>query len=151
MQSRLHLMSAIWCLEFNVTDLDLGVQIDSVKQPIHSNSVGPWNMSHRGTSACDDHLNHGLIVLKDIQHGIGTRMCSVWWNVINIGPIEIGVRGWNLFSLVWLRICRQVSPWLSHIFGFVGLARWGMKYFNHQIPKSKSGKYRPCVNLHQEK
>ena len=28
----------------------------------------------------------------------------------NIGQIEIGVRGWNLFSHVWLRVCRQVPP-----------------------------------------
>ena len=35
-------------------------------------------------------------------------MCSAWWNVINIGQIEIGVRGWNLFSHVWLSACRGV-------------------------------------------
>ena len=45
-------------------------------------------------------FNHGFIVLKDIQHSIGTRMCSAWWNVINIGQIEIGVCSWNL-----LRFC----------------------------------------------
>ena len=38
---------------------------------------------------------------KDIQRSIGTRMCSAWWTMINIGQIEIGVRGWNLFSHVW--------------------------------------------------
>ena len=58
----------------NVTDLDCWVQIYPVKQPIQSNSVGPRNMSHRETSTFDDHLNHGLIVFKDIQHGISTRM-----------------------------------------------------------------------------
>ena len=35
----------------NVTDMNFGVQINPVKQPIQSNSVGPWNMSHCGTSA----------------------------------------------------------------------------------------------------
>ena len=30
------------------------------------------------------------------------------------------------------------------------VSRYGLKYFDHQIPKSKS-EYRPCVNLHQEK
>ena len=34
----------------NVIDLDLGVQIDSIKQPIKSNSVGAGNMSHCRTS-----------------------------------------------------------------------------------------------------
>ena len=33
-------------LGVNVFDLDLGVQIDSIKQPITSNSVGSGNMSH---------------------------------------------------------------------------------------------------------
>ena len=60
----------------DVFDLDLGVQIDSIKQPIKSNSVGSGNMSHCVTPAFDYHLNHGFIVLKDIQHSIGTRMCS---------------------------------------------------------------------------
>ena len=32
-------------------DLDFGVQINSIEQPIKSNSVGPGNMSHRWTSA----------------------------------------------------------------------------------------------------
>ena len=41
---------------------------------------------------------------KDIQHSVGTRMCSVWWNAINISQIEIGVRGWILFSHVWLSV-----------------------------------------------
>ena len=48
----------------NVTNLDFWVFIDSVKQPIQRNSVGPWNMSHRGTLAFDNHLNHGFIVSK---------------------------------------------------------------------------------------
>ena len=38
-------------LGVNIFDLNLGVQIDSIKQPIESNSVGPGNMSHRWTSA----------------------------------------------------------------------------------------------------
>ena len=43
--------------------------------------------------------------------------------MIKIGQIEIGVRGWNLFSHVRLRSCLQVSPWLSYILGFVGSVR----------------------------
>ena len=123
----------------NVSTLNFRIKINPVKQPIQCNSVGSWNMPHCEISACHYHLNHGFFVLKDIQHGIGTRMCSAWWNVINIGQIEIGVRGWNLFSHVWLRSCRQVSPWLSYILGFVGLVWCGMKHFNHEVPKIDSG------------
>ena len=33
-------------LDVNVFDLDFGIQIDSIKQPIKSNSVRSGNMSH---------------------------------------------------------------------------------------------------------
>ena len=62
----------------NIFDLDLGFQVDSVKQPIWSNSVGSGHMPHRGTSAFDNHLDHGLVVLKDIQHSIRTRIRCNW-------------------------------------------------------------------------
>ena len=35
----------------DVFDLDFGVQINSIEQPIKSNSVGSGNVSHRRTSA----------------------------------------------------------------------------------------------------
>ena len=54
-------------LGVNVFDLNLGVQIDSIKQPIKSNSVGLGNMSHRWTSAFHNHFDHSLIVFKHIQ------------------------------------------------------------------------------------
>ena len=54
-------------LGVDVFDLDFGVQINSIKQPIKSNSVGPGNMSHRWTSTLHYHLDHGLIVFKHIQ------------------------------------------------------------------------------------
>ena len=44
-------MSASWVFGVNIFDLDLGVQIDSIAQPIKSNSVGSGNMSHCGTSS----------------------------------------------------------------------------------------------------
>ena len=52
---------------FNVFDLDFGVQIDSIEQPIKSNSVGSGNMSHCGTSAFHNYFNYSFIVLKHIQ------------------------------------------------------------------------------------
>ena len=54
-------------LGVDVFDLDFGVQIDSIKQPIESNSVSSGNMSHRWTSALHNHLDHSLIVFKHIQ------------------------------------------------------------------------------------
>ena len=44
-------------LGVSVFDLDLGVQIDSIKQPIKSNSVGSGNMSHCRASSLYDHLD----------------------------------------------------------------------------------------------
>ena len=46
----------------NVFDLDLWVQIDSIKQPIKSNSVGSGNMSHCRTSTLCNHLDHCFVV-----------------------------------------------------------------------------------------
>ena len=85
----------------NATDLNLGVQINPVKQPIQSNSVGPWNMPHCGTSTFDTHLSYCLIVLKDIQHSSGTRMRWIRWNVINVCWNNVGVLqlGWGYACL----------------------------------------------------
>ena len=47
--------------------MDLGVQIDSIKQPTKSNSVGSGNMSHCGASSFYDHLDHCFVVFKHIQ------------------------------------------------------------------------------------
>ena len=54
-------------LGVKVFDLDLGVQIDSNKQPIKSNFVGSGNMSHCRNSPLDDHLDHCFVVFKDVQ------------------------------------------------------------------------------------
>ena len=51
----------------DVFDLYFGIQIDSIEQPIKRNSVGSGNVSHCRTSAFNDHLDHGFIVLKHIQ------------------------------------------------------------------------------------
>ena len=48
-------------------DLNLGVLIDSIKQPIKSNSVGSGIMSHCRTSPFYDHLDHCFVVFKDVQ------------------------------------------------------------------------------------
>ena len=90
-----------------------------------------------GLRPFENHLNHGLIVLKDIQHGTSTRMHCVEWNVVNVCWNDVGVLDWDGVMHVWLDNCRRVSPEL--FLGLFNLARFGMKYFNHQIPNSVSG------------
>ena len=51
----------------DVFDLDLWVKINSIKQPIKSDSMSSGNMSHCWTSAFHNHFDHSLIVLKYIQ------------------------------------------------------------------------------------
>ena len=48
----------------NVFDLDFRVQINSIEQPIKSNSVGSGNMSQCRTSSFDYHLDHCFVVFK---------------------------------------------------------------------------------------
>ena len=61
----------------NVFDFDLGVQIDSIKHSIKSNSVGPGNMSHCRASSLYDHLDHCFVVFKHIQQSFLTRRIDV--------------------------------------------------------------------------
>ena len=51
----------------DVFNLDLGVQINSIKQPITRNSVSPGNMSHCRTPSFNDHFDHCFIVFEHIQ------------------------------------------------------------------------------------
>ena len=51
----------------NVFDLDFGLQVDSVKQPIERKFVGSEHVSHRRTSAINDHLGHCFVVFTDVQ------------------------------------------------------------------------------------
>ena len=55
----LYKMSANWCLVSMYQFWILGSRI-TIKQPIQSNLVGSWHVSHCWTSASDYHLNHGL-------------------------------------------------------------------------------------------
>ena len=57
----------------SVIDLDLGVQIDSVRQPIKSNSVGSGNMSHCWASSLVNHLDDCFVVFKDAQQSLLMR------------------------------------------------------------------------------
>ena len=65
--------------------------------------------------------------------------------------VQRRLRGWNLSSHVWLSVCRQVSLWLSYIFGFVGVVWWGMKILQLLTPKDQEREFHPRVDLHQER
>ena len=54
-------------LGVDVFDLDLWVKINSIEQPIKSNSMSSGNMSHCWTPAFHNHFDHSLTVLKHIQ------------------------------------------------------------------------------------
>ena len=75
-------MSARWCVVSNVSSLNFSIKIIPVTHPKQLCGF----LTH--VSWLDFGLsfpfNYGFTVLKDIQHSIGTRMCSVWWNVINV-------------------------------------------------------------------
>ena len=51
----------------DVLDLDLGIQINSIKQPIKSNSVSSGNVSHCWTPSFHDYFDHCFTVFKHIQ------------------------------------------------------------------------------------
>ena len=96
----------------DILDLNLAVQINSVKQPVKSNRVGSGYMSHCWTSAFDDHLNHGFVILKNVQHRTKSRKLRVRRDVVSIPQIKIVVLGWNLglvlSELVWCGVTRRV-------------------------------------------
>ena len=57
-------MSASWVFRYQRIDLDFGIQVVSVKQRIERNSAGPGHVTHRRTSAFENHLDYRFIILK---------------------------------------------------------------------------------------
>ena len=93
-------ISGIWCLvSMYLIWIKVRVQVDSVKNPIKSNSVGSWHMSHCRTSPLCDHLDHCFVVFKDIQHGGRLRKFNVRKQFVNVKQNRTVVLGWN-FGLV---------------------------------------------------
>ena len=64
-------------LGVNIFDLDLGVQINSVQQPIKRNSVASGNIPQRWTYAFDDHVGHRFIVFESVQLSFTLRRTCV--------------------------------------------------------------------------
>ena len=85
----------------DVFDLNLWIQIDSVKQPVKSNSVGSGLVSPCWTSASGDHLDHCFVVL-DVDHRTESRRLRVRRNIINIIHFKSVVLDG---VLVWFWVC----------------------------------------------
>ena len=86
----------------DVFDLNLWIQIDSVKLPIKNNSVSPGNMSHCRTPALDDHFNHCFVILKNVEHRTTSRRLRVRRSITNITQFKIVVLNWSLNVAVGL-------------------------------------------------
>ena len=81
----------------DVFDLTHWILIDSVRQPVKSNSVGSGYVSQRRTSAFDDdHFNHCFVVLKNIEHCAKMTTLRVRRNSINIAQFKSVVLDWSL-------------------------------------------------------
>ena len=119
----------------NVFDLDFGVQIDSVKQPIKRNSVGSGHASHRRTSALNNHPDYRFIVLNSVKQGSKVKKFCVCGNVIHIEQFNIISVG------VFLRLGVGVFPsgFVAQQVSLYRLVFGRMQYFSNQIPEIKSG------------
>ena len=87
-----------------IFDLDLGFQIDSVEQPIKSNSMGSGHVFHYWTSSFDNHLDHRFIIFKNVQLRLALRRVCVGGYVIHIWQltnISISRFSW-CFGLVFI-------------------------------------------------
>ena len=73
----------------NVFDLDLGVHVESVKQPIKRNTVGSGHVSRCRTSAFDNHLDYRFIVFENVRQGAKVRRFCVCGNVSHIEQLNI--------------------------------------------------------------
>ena len=127
-------MSASLVLGVNVFDLDLGVQIDSIEQPIESNSVGSGNMFHCSASSPYDHLDHCFVVFKHIQQSFLTRRIHFRGNKINIVQI-INHSMRFLSSLKFVRCCTNLTLVRARVAPFlITLLRVSVKKCDDQIP-----------------
>ena len=119
----------------DILGLNLWIQIDSVKQPLKSNSAGSGYVSHCWTSAFDDHFDHCFVVLKNLEHRTELRRIRVRRNTINITQFKSVVLDWSLGLVlgVLVRWCVTQQVSLYSVFGFLSLVRGRMKHFNNQF------------------
>ena len=70
-------------------DLDLWVQVGSVKLQIKRNSLGSGHVSHRLTPAFQNRLDYCFIVFKNFKQGAEVRKFSVFSNMIDINQFDV--------------------------------------------------------------
>ena len=93
----------------DVLHLDFWVQVDSIEQPIKSNSVGSGNMSHCETPSFGDHFDRCFVVFEDIQQSLVSETLDVRGNTIHV----IQHVGHSLRSLIF--VIDNGSPGLSGV------------------------------------
>ena len=135
----------------NVFDLDSRVQVDSIEQPIKSNSVGSGNMSHCRASSLYDHLDHCFVVFKHIQQSFLMRGVVVWGNKINIVQT---IDHSHEISFVF-ELCEVLNE--PHVGSYTGLPVLGYSdaCFREELrrsdPINQVRVYRPSLILHPRK
>ena len=71
-------------LGVDILDLNLEFQINSVKQPIKSNSVGSGYVSHCWASSLYDHLDHCFVVFTSVKLRLALRRICVRGDVVHM-------------------------------------------------------------------
>ena len=96
----------------DVLDLNIRIQLNSVKQPVLSNSVGSGYVSHCWTSVFDDHFNHCFAVLKKcrVSHRIEKTLRLVKHNQhYSIQDCRNELESWFGFGSACLMWCYATS------------------------------------------
>ena len=139
-----------WMFGINVSTLYFRVKIYHAKQPIQSNSVDSWQLSHCGTSAFYYHPNQGFIVLKDVHNIALERNVfrlmerdQYWSNLWSTRLVGICFR---MFGRTTDRLTRGSLTSLVLLVCF--LKNEILQSLN---PKDREREYRPCVKLHRER
>ena len=128
----------VFCVD--IIDLKLGVQIDSVKQPIKSNSEGSGYMSHCWTSAFNDYFRSRLRYPQrcTAPHQIETTSRSTGRSQHRSNQnCRAGLEPWFCFGRACLMWCEATSfPVLDLWCCWVGLVK--NETLLKQIPKIKN-------------
>ena len=127
------------CLSFgfgvNILDLNLGIRIDSVEQPIQRYSVCPRHMSHTWTSPLNNYFDHCFVVLKNVSTRCTMGRVCVHKNLIHIGQINMCGRHLLRFGCdLWP--CYGL-PWAGDHWVCITLCR--TQDINYNVPQIKSG------------
>ena len=108
-------MSARWFKVSTCLSWILGVQTDSVKQPIWRNSVDSGHVSHCRTSALHDHFGHSFIVFQNGQMGFRSEsfaLVTTWSSLDNSSTswllcIFVLVLGLICVCVLWVSLCNR--------------------------------------------